>query len=220
MAKPDSAPVLNFDPSDPLQVAVKITQMEGVLARAQEGFNVASQTMNQGMADLRTEIRAVSDQLKDLPKLANAQEGHGSGLERAFKAIENLANETNRSFRERDDDLDAWKERYEAERDRWRSTHEEDNRKTREKLILWNGVGLGISLLASALVGTVLYIYTGDKAAARDALARLESKQDAANQAAVARSDRNGSRLTEVERYLTQEGTISGRPYVPSQQRP
>lgn len=211
--------LIGFDPTDPLQVAVKVTRLEDQLVRSQESFNHTAEALRDGVEGLRSDLRGVADQLKELPKLAAGQQSQDNGLGRAFKAIENLANETSTRFRERDQSLQTWCDDYEKERDRWRTSHEEDNRNTREKLILWNGVGIGISLLATTLVGTILYIYAGDKAAQREAVARVEARVEADKVAATNRTEANGARLTEVERYLTQEGTANGRPYVPTARR-
>lgn len=217
---PDKMTGLNFDPSDPIQVAVKVTQLEGALVRSQEAFNQTAGDLSRSINGLRSDFRNVADQLKELPKLATNQDNQNSGLARAFRAIEELAQQTRVSFADRDKDMEAWKERYEAERDRWRTAHEEDNRKTRERMILWNGVAMGISVIASALVSAILYIYVGDKAAARETTARLERTQaaeDARLETTInSRSNANEAAIREIERYLTQEGTVSGRPYVPS----
>lgn len=220
---PDKIAGMNFDPSDPIQVAVKVTQLEGALVRSQEAFTNTAGDLSRGIEGLRADLRGVADQLKELPKLATNQDNQNSGLGRAFKAIEELAQQTRASFADRDEDLDAWKARYEAERDRWRTAHEDDNRKTREKMILWNGVAIGFSLLASTLVGAGLYIYSGDKTAARENAARIERTHaaDVARLEATinGRADANAAAIREMERYLTQEGTVSGRPYVPSRTR-
>lgn len=198
-------PQLNFDPQDPIQVAVKITQMEAAHLASQDRFNVTAANLNEGISGLRQEVRAMVDQLRDLSKLGHAQEGHSQGLARAFEAIEKLAKQTEQGFSERDDGLETWKEKHVAE-----------NQQTRERLILWNGVATGVSLLATALVAIMVYVYTGDKAVAAANVARVEREAKEAAQKAQATADANAAAYREVERYLTQEGTIAGRPYVPN----
>lgn len=177
----------NFDPTDPVQVAVKMARLEAEHTATTERFG-------QALLDVKTELRSVGDSLKDLAKLGSAQENHSSGLARAFEAIRALAEETRNGFSERDEGLESWKEKHTAE-----------NQQTRERLILWNGVAIGISLLATTLVTMMVYIYVGDKQAAASATARVEVKAEG-----------NAAALQDVERYLTQEGALSNRPYTPS----
>lgn len=177
---------LNFDPSDPVQVAVKLVRLEEAHAALMERHGEA-------LRGVQAELRGVGDQLRDLTKLGSAQENHSAGLARAFEAIRALAEETRNGFSERDEGLESWKEKHTAE-----------NQQTRERLILWNGVAMGISILATTLVALLVYVYVGDKQAAAGATARVEAK-----------ADRNGDRLQDVERYLTQEGALSNRPYTP-----
>lgn len=165
---------LEFDPSDPVQVAVKLTKLEGALAAAQQAFSQTANNLTQSMGALQTEVRAVADQVRDLAKISHKQDGHEAGLNRAFEAIRDLARETTRRFSDQAEDLEGWRSKYEAERDLWRSNHEADNRKTREKLILWNGVGLGFSMLSTVLVALLTYVYLGDKQVAADDRARIE----------------------------------------------
>lgn len=211
--------LLGFDPTDPVQVAVKVTRLEEGMLRSQDAFNTTAEALREGMDGMRGDLRGVAEQLKELPRLAHSQQNQDNGLGRAFKAIENLANETRKSFENRDGTMNQWCRDYEDERDRWRTSHEEDNRNTREQLIRWNGIGVGISILSTALVGTILYIYAGDKAAMRETIAKMEAREETAHAAINARVERNSGRVGEVERYLTQEGTVDGRPYVPSQPR-
>ncbi|QYW02134.1 putative membrane protein [Stenotrophomonas phage Sonora] len=156
-----------FDPSDPIQVAVRMTELE---MRLDNSLNIFRISIDGLRGDLKEVLSAV---------------------------------------RSRDEDFETW-----------RTAHEEDNRKTRERLIMWSGVATGISILATALVGAILAIYTGDKAALKQDFARLERTQatDATRIESNlnGRADANAAAIREIERYLTQEGTVSGRPYVPN----
>lgn len=178
MSSPNPRTGLEFDPSDPVQVAVKLTQLEGAVAAAQQAFSQTATNLTQGMGALQTEVRAVAEQVRDLAKIGHKQDGHEAGLNRAFEAIRDLARETTRRFSDQAEDLEGWRSKYEAERDLWRSNHEADNRKTREKLILWNGVGLGFSMLSTVLVALLTYVYLGDKQVAADERARIERQSD------------------------------------------
>lgn len=193
---------LEFDPSDPVQVAVKLTKLEGTLAAAQQAFSQTANNLTQSMGALQTEVRAVADQVRDLAKISHKQDGHEAGLNRAFEAIRDLARETTRRFSDQAEDLEGWRSKYEAERDLWRSNHEADNRKTREKLILWNGVGLGFSMLSTVLVALLTYVYLGDKQVAADDRARIE-RQASENHTRFERlDDQHSNAIRALEREV------------------
>lgn len=218
VGKPD------FDPSDPVQVAVKVTQLESAILGSQREFTRTAESLNDNVEGMREELKAVVKGLGELTRvngdMHNAQTNQDRGLERAFAAIRELGESTRSRFTDAEEDLEAWKRRYEEERDRWRSAHEEDNRKTREKMILWSGIASGVSLLATTLVLVLLFIYTSDKAAAELDRRRIE-QTTAATASRIesemrAKTDADAKAIREIERYLTQEGTISNRPYTPS----
>lgn len=173
---PDKVP--GFDPSDPVQVAVRITQLEGQIARSQDNFTQTAQDLNRNIEGMRNDVRAAVEEIRT-------------------------------SHSKRDGE---WED--------WRRTHEADNQKTRDQMVRWNGIAVGVSVLSTALMGTILTIYLGDKAVARENLARVERTQTAEIARLESnlnnRADTNAAAIREIERYLTQEGTVSGRPYVPS----
>jgi hypothetical protein len=115
------------DLSDPLQVAVKITRMEGTLA-------LLSQQVSQGLGNVTNQLGAMQGEMRDtnrkVGELAHAQHeftSHSDGLNRLGKSIEDHVHE----FRE------------------WRKAHETDNRGVSDhvtgfrgalKLVAWAGV--------------------------------------------------------------------------------
>lgn len=203
---------LPFDPKDPVALLGRILQVETQLTLAQQSFDQTAKGLSENLSGLRGDIKELSEQMRELPRLTDAQDAQNEAQERAFRAIKELGEKTQDAFRYRDEAFNDWREKHEA-----------DNRNTREKLILWNGVGIGISMLAACLVGTVLYIYNEDKAATRIALAKAEQKhlEDVTRIENGARGNSavNAAAIAEIERYLTQEGTVNGRPYVPPRQR-
>lgn len=197
---------LDFDPSDPLQVAVKVVRME-------EKLEHTASNLGKNVEGMRDDLRRVGDRIAEMnqrnAESHAAQLGHSSGLERAFAAIRELAETTSSRFESERDELEDWKR-----------LHEEDNRKTREKMILWSGIATGVSTLATTLITILIFVYNNDRTTAEQDRRRIEAEAKAravqienemrANSASQARA------IREVERYLTQEGTISNRPYTPS----
>lgn len=218
VAKPD------FDPKDPVQVAVKVSQLENAILGAQRAFNDTARNLGGSIDGMRDDLKSVSNRLGDIARLNaeihQAQNHHDRGLERAFTAIRELSETTKARFAEEEEDLESWKRRYEEERDRWRNAHEEDNRKTRERMILWSGVATGISLLAATLGLMTAFLYNSDKIAAETDRRRIEAQGQATasriESEMRAKTDADAKAIREIERYLTQEGTISNRPYTPN----
>lgn len=117
----------NLDMSDPLQVAVKVTTVEGALA-------LLAQQVSQGLGNVQSQLSALQadsrDNGKQIAAIVSSQhevQAHSQGLERLSAAIE----------------------RSTEENVQWRRTHEAENRGVADavttakgalKLIAWSGV--------------------------------------------------------------------------------
>lgn len=122
--------------SDPLQVAVKVTSIEGSLA-------VLTQQVSTGLGNLSSQLAAVQaeqrDQSKSLREVAITQhdmQAHSEGLERLSRAID----------------------RNSGEFAAWREKHEGENTKVSERVTTFKGVMVGFGLLATLLAGAMVYI--------------------------------------------------------------
>lgn len=200
---------LNFDPNDPLQVAVKITRMQEQLARTQEVFTETVAGFKQSMEGLRSDFRDVSAILRDIPKIVQQQDQQQAALDRAFNGLRGLRDDVNRKVERGEEDA---KKAWEAQTERLN--------KINTKLNVWTGVGMGLSLMSSLLIGTLIYIYRTEQSAAIQRTTAIETRLQAQRDSDVRRLDEaqgeTRASVREMERYLTQEGTVNGRPYVPT----
>lgn len=125
-----------IDMADPLQVAVKVTSIEGSLA-------VLTQQVSTGLGNLSSQVAAVQaeqrDQGKSLRDVAVTQrdmQGHSEGLERLARSMD----------------------RYSAEFASWRDKHEAENKGVAERVTTFKGVIIGFGILATVLASAMGYI--------------------------------------------------------------
>ncbi len=124
------------DLSDPLQVAVEVTQIKGSLALLTQHVSTGISNMSSQLASVQAEQR---DQGKALREVATAQhdmQNHSDGLERLAKAIEHHGTEFSS----------------------WRKDHEFENKCVSDRVTSFKGVLVGFGVLASLLSGAVVYI--------------------------------------------------------------
>ena len=131
-----------------------------------EGNNITQQAI----AALQGRLEGVSDLLQTVARVAERQEAHGSGLDRAFASIK----EVKKHVDEIDDD-----------NLQWRTDHVAENASVERKLSMWQGVAIGISLAASVVVGVLAWAgnsifvdLRGDIAQERDTNKRDDSRLD------------------------------------------
>lgn len=162
--------VASQDLSDPLQVAVKVTAVEGTLA-------LLSQQVSQGLGNVQSQLSALqaeqrenSKQISDLAVAMHALQAQSSGMERLALAIEQAA----------------------AENSAWRRNHESENRGVADavtgaraalKFVAWIG-----AFIVGLIVATVQIQFDGTardrmrlEQAHRDDVQRLERRMDRAD---------------------------------------
>lgn len=155
------------DLSDPMQVAVKVTAMEGALA-------LLGQQVSQGLANVQSQLSALQGETREntrqLALVAQAQaefQAHSSGLDRLSAAIEKST----------------------AENLKWREKHEMENREVADSVTSARGVTRFIAWVGVFIVGLVVFTVQMqfDGAAkdrmriersVRDDIQRLEKKMD------------------------------------------
>ena len=156
------------DLSDPMQVAVKVTTIEGALA-------LLSQQVSQGLGNVTSQLSALQGDMREnaktLAALNAAQhefQAHSSGLERLAESIEKAT----------------------VENMQWRRAHETDNRGVSDsvaaakgalKLIAWSGVFvIGLVVFTVQLQFNAATTDRQRLAAAHDVdVARIEKRMEA-----------------------------------------
>jgi len=128
-------PAAAVDLSDPLQVAVKVTSVEGSLA-------LLSQQVSQGLGNLQSQLsamqgdmRAATDKLADLAATQHEIQAHSTGLDRLAKAIE-----------------ESTKENME-----WRRVHEEKNSRVADSVTTARGAMWALGIAGGLVIGLVVF---------------------------------------------------------------
>lgn len=151
------------DLSDPLQVAVEVTEIKGSLALMKEQLSTGLGSLSKAIDSLQNEQRQTTKIMIEVSRHQQAMEATSEGLSRAFNAIEKLANEFSG----------------------WRTAHEKKNDETDDHVTAFRGslrgvgwtIGL-ITLLGGAVISLALYSYRNDLRSVSDSVTRLETKHD------------------------------------------
>jgi len=94
----------HFDPGNAAELAVALTQLRADQTILQREVASSIQNLTSATDAMQAELRHVGAKLETVAHLQEKQVTHSEGLDRAFKAIEKLAN----SF-------EGWRERHEGE---------------------------------------------------------------------------------------------------------
>ena len=123
------------DLSDPMQVAVKVTAVEGALA-------LLGQQVSQGLANVQSQLSSLQgdtrENTRQLTLVAQAQaefQAHSGGLDRLAAAIEKST----------------------AENLKWREKHELENRGVSDSVTSARGVTRFIAWIGAFIVGLVVF---------------------------------------------------------------
>ena len=151
---PSRGPAPAEDLSDPLQMAVKVTRIEGTLALMQQQATQGMGNMTNALASLQAELRELTHRLTDVASAQHDFAAQSAGLQQISRSI------------------DAHIRDY----GEWRKVHESENRAVADhvtaargalKLVAWSGV-----FVIGLLVFTVQMQFNG---AQRDRL-RIEQQ--------------------------------------------
>lgn len=158
------------DLSDPMQVAVKVTAVEGTLA-------LLAQQVSQGLGNVQSQLSALQGDMRDTTKQLASMvatqvefQAHSTGMERLAKAIEDST----------------------LENMRWREKHEAENRGVADSVTSARGVTRFIAWIGAFIVGLVVFTvqmqFDGAakdrqrlEQAHRDDVGRLERRMDRAD---------------------------------------
>lgn len=94
------------------------------------------------IATLSGRMDSITDLLQTVTRIAERQEAHGSGLDRAFTSIKQVDTRI-------DDAI--------TESQQWRTAHTESNASVERKLSTWHGVAIGISFTSALVVGMLAW---------------------------------------------------------------
>ncbi len=145
-------PPPQFDPSDTMQVAIRMERQDGQLAAMQLAFTNMGQNFTSAIQGLQAEVRDVGIKLGTVSQLESDRQNHADGLSRAFEAIAKLS-----AMHEQ-----AW-ERHVIQETIYRERVAAETAHTREKLMRWSGGSIASSVLIGTMVALVSWIYLTDK---------------------------------------------------------
>lgn len=128
---PDKAPNLG----DPLQVAVKVTSIEGQLAMLQQQVSTGLTNVSSQLSALQGEQRDMGKSLREVAITQHDMQAHSEGLERLARAID----------------------RNSAEFASWREKHEGENRGVSDRVTTFRGMMIGFGIVATLLASAVIY---------------------------------------------------------------
>lgn len=165
------------DLKDPLQVAVKLTHLEGVMTNLQAGVAQTNQHLRSTLEAVQADIRKLTDTLQQYGTLQHTLNDNHESIKRVWRVLE-----------ERDK---AWNDRW----DRFLEQQSTAHTSLRDRVMRVIYVGAGFSLAASVLAGTILFLYDRNESQAFADRTRIDNEQ----RAAATRSD---DRLDRIEIHL------------------
>lgn len=86
-----------FDPSNPLHVAVRMTEFGGALSQMQQMFSASQQTVGSAIQGLQVDIHRAVEKLSVMALLSEKQSHDTADIKRSWEAIENLRADNARS---------------------------------------------------------------------------------------------------------------------------
>lgn len=141
-----------FDPTDPMQVAIRMEKQDGQIASMGLAFTNTTQNLTTAIQGLQQEVRDLGKGISAIGQLEHDRQSHSEGLARAFEAIAKLS-----AMHEQ-----AW-ERHSAQEALYRERIAAESAQTREKLMRWSGGSIAASFLIGTMVALVVWIYLTDK---------------------------------------------------------
>ena len=190
------------DKFDPAVIALALQETKGDVQNLQQALANATQNLGATMQSVQVDIRHISGKMDSMATLSARQETMDDEIERAFTAIEKLAESSK----------EKWDEHY-ADQNGYRSTRDTEIRASREKLILWGGVCLGFSILAATLTAIVAWsVNSRFTNQARD-LDKLDVRLDKHIEVSTEDHKAATARIDKIEKYLIRGGKNPDEPY-------
>jgi hypothetical protein len=149
-----AGPGHHLDLRDPVNVAVKVTGLEGQVALMQQALSTGLSNVTSTLSAVQGEQQDLRREMARILESLHALKEHGSGLERLAQQIKDAGDGFND----------------------WRREHEKDNQAVLERVNVWRGVIIGVCILAGSLAASVIYIVQDGFSDARAEQARLEHR--------------------------------------------
>jgi hypothetical protein len=190
---------------DPAVLAIQLAETKGDVQSLQQALANATQNFGSTLQSVQIDIRSISQKMDGMATLSARQETMDDEIERAFTAIEKLAESSK----------EKWDQHYE-EQSGYRATRDGEIRASREKLILWGGVCLGFSVLAATLTAIVAWSVNSRFTAQENALGKLDLRLDKHIEKSTEDHEQAAVRIEKVEKYLIRGGRAPAEPYEES----
>jgi hypothetical protein len=144
-------------PLDAAEQAVRMAEMEGkqeLLASEVRSNMVAFRS---SMEAMQADVRTMANAVRDLASLSHSNESNKEAIDEVKASVNALTERLERwSEAFSSENKERW-EKHDRERDKWRTAHEADNQRTKDRMILWTGIGFSFLLLGGAVVSGFVY---------------------------------------------------------------
>lgn len=173
---------------DTVSVSDTIIQDIAALKQSQSdlrrSFDEGNRNTQKALAVMSGRLEGMSDLLQTVARLAERQDAHGSGIDRAFSSIGAVEQHV-------DEVADDTK--------RWQTAHVAENAAVERKLSTWHGIAIGVSLTAGLIVGVIAW--TGDRVVS-DMRADVQQERET--------NKRDDERIDRLERIEAQYHDVQG----------
>lgn len=196
------------NPFDPASIALRQVELEGALQSVTQQLANASQNMGSALQSVQIDIRSIAGKMETLTTLGERQQRLDDEMERAFEAIEKLA----------DTSKDKWNEHHQSE-SKDKENRDKEIRASREKLILYGGVVTGFSILGvtvTALVAWSVNSRFADQSRDHD---KLDTRVDKYIETSALEREKTKERVDKIEKYLIRGGQNPNQPYNDGDQK-
>lgn len=190
------------DRFDPAHIVLRQAELEGNVNRVSDALVNATQNMGSALQSVQIDIRTIVGKMENLVTLGERQQRLDDEMERAFEAIEKLA----------DTSKEKWNEHHAAE-SQAKAVSDKEIRNAREKLILWGGVGIGFSMLAATVTLLVAWQVNSRFANQAQDHDKLDTRVDKYIESSGVEREKTKDRVEKIEKYLIRGGKNPDEPY-------
>lgn len=207
---------------DVAQQAIDITELKGAQQLLAQQVKSSVDNVTSSLNNVQLEMRNVASKVSELAGLQHSHDSNSRAISEVKSSVSALGAKLETWFEDFETAQAHKWEKHEQDRDAWRAAHEADNRRTREKIILWTGMGFSFLLLGGAIVSGFLWVmndrFSQQNAEAARTNAAMDSDRKRSEMAIAANRDRIEAikdKQHEVELYLARGGATPRVPYNP-----
>jgi len=169
-------------PESVIQDIAVLKQSQADLRRA---FEEGNRNTQQALAKVGGRLDGMNELLQTVTRIAERQESHGNGLDRAFNAIKGIK-----------DELDD----HEEDEQSWRDEHTKENARVERKLTLWHGIAIGISITSGLILGVLTLAGNSIVGGIQQSVQKLDTEINRVETQSHNDSLRSDQRLDRLER--------------------